>query len=326
MRVDGFVLCWFMNGSRVDYKQTMEIIWNSTSRERWDAAHASIDAAMQQHWTYGASMRAPGMSVHRAEEVIDGRTVALAQFICRRYGFALGVALCTRGPLWLEALPDVLKARIQRELKRSLPMRRPRFTLFSPAISNPSDPSMASLTRVLTGYSTVIVDLSPSIQQLRAGLHAYWRNRLAAAEKSGLTVAPVGLKLHEYRWVLQEEQRQRDRKNFYSLPLGFVDNYIDAGGEGSALILKAEHQSRPVAAMLFLIHGSSATYHLGWSYPQGRALNAHNLILWNAFEMLKQRGITKLDLGGVNTHELPGISRFKINTGGDVVTYAGGYV
>ncbi len=304
----------------------MDIHWNQTPQARWDAAHTSLGAAMQQHWTYGASMRAPGMQVHRAEALVDGRTVALAQFVCRRYGFLPGVALCTRGPLWLAELPDALKARIQRELKRSLPLRWPRFILFSPDLADPQHPSMATLTRVLTGYSTVIVDLSPTLQQLRAGLHAYWRNRLAFAEKSGLTVAAVGTTPRDYRWVLDEERRQRERKNFYSLPLGFVDNYIDAGGAGSALILKAGHQSRPVAAMLFLIHGSSATYHLGWTNPQGRALNAHNLILWNAFGQLKERGITRLDLGGVNTQDLPGISRFKINTGGTVVTYAGGYV
>jgi hypothetical protein len=304
----------------------MKIAWNHTSQARWDAAHAALSAPMQQHWTYGASMRAPGMTVHRAEVVIDGRTVALAQFICRRYGFMLGVALCTRGPLWLTDLPDAQKAYIQRELKRTLPLRWPRWTLFSPDLADPSDPSMASLTRVLTGYSTVIVDLSPSMVALRAGLHPYWRNRLASAEKSGLRITNVGTTPKDYRWVLEEERRQRERKNFYSLPLGFVDNYIDAGGAESALILKAEHQSRPVAAMLFLIHGSSATYHLGWTHAQGRALNAHNLILWNAFELLKQRGIIALDLGGVNTHDLPGISRFKINTGGRVVTYAGGYV
>lgn len=304
----------------------MEITWNKTPRERWDDAHASLGAAMQQHWTYGASMRAPGMQVHRAEVTVDGRTVALAQFVCRRYGRVLGVALCTRGPLWLAALPDESKAAIQRKLRRTLPLRRPRIILLSPDLVEPSHPSMATLTRVLTGYSTVIVDLSQTMQQLRAGLHPYWRNRLASAEKSALRIATVGQSPQEYRWVLDEERRQRERKHFYSLPLGFVDNYIDAGGAGSALILKAEYQSRPVAAMLFLIHGSSATYHLGWSHPQGRALNAHNLLLWNAFELLKQRGIAKLDLGGVNTHDLPGISRFKINTGGKVVTYAGGYV
>ncbi len=304
----------------------MDIRWNLTPREQWDAAHASLGASMQQHWTYGASMRAPGMQVHRAEVIIDGTTVALAQFVCRRYGYLLGVALCTRGPLWLAALTDAQKAQIQRELKRRLPLRWPRIALLSPDIRDPAHPSMASLTRVLTGYSTVIVDLSSPLPELRARLHGYWRNRLAAAEKSGLQIASVGTAPRDYRWVLDEENRQREKKRFYSLPLGFVDNYIDAGGAGSALILKAEHQSRPVAAMLFLIHGSSATYHLGWAHAQGRALNAHNLMMWTAFDLLKQRGVTRLDLGGVNTHDLPGISRFKINTGGEVVTYAGAYV
>jgi hypothetical protein len=304
----------------------MDILWNQTPRERWDEAHAAQGAAMQQHWNYGASMRAPGMQVHRAEVIIDGNTVALAQFVCRRYGYVLGIALCTRGPLWLAALTHAQQAQIQRELKRRLPLRRPRFILFSPDIRESGHPSMASLTRVLTGYSTVIVDLSLPLSQLRARLHGYWRNRLAAAEKSGLRIAIVGTTPRDYRWVLDEESRQREKKRFYSLPLGFVDNYLDAGGSESALILKAEHQSRPVAAMLFLIHGRSATYHLGWAHAQGRALNAHNLMMWTAFDLLKQRGVTKLDLGGVNTQDLPGISRFKINTGGEVVTYAGAYV
>lgn len=304
----------------------MQILWNQTSRERWDAEHASLAAALQQHWLYGASMRVASMQVHRAEIVADGRSVALAQFVCRRYGGLFGVALCTRGPLWLHEIPDTDKAILQRELRRSLPLRRPRLTLVSPDIADPHHPSMASLTRVLTGYSTVMVDLSQSLPALRAGLHGYWRNRLAMAERSGLAVAEVGTRPQDYRWVLEEEMRQREQKRFYALPTGFIDNYIEAGGSRSVLILKAEQQSRPVAAMLFLLHGSSATYQLGWTLPQGRKLNAHNLLMWRAFERLKERGIRKLDLGGVNTHDLPGISRFKINTGGDVVTYAGGYV
>jgi len=45
--------------------------------------------------------------------------------------------------------------------------------------------------------------------------------------------------------------------------------------------------------------------------------------LWKAVIYLKSQGIGMLDLGGVNTHDLPGISRFKLGTGGDVVTLAG---
>lgn len=306
----------------------MQILWNNTPRPGWDAAHASLGASLQQHWAYGDSLVTPRVQAHRAEVRLDGRTVALAQFLCRRYAGVVGVALCTRGPLWLERPSDVDCGRIYRALKRSLPLRRPRVILFSPDLTDDRDPALASLTRVLTGYSTVMLDLTQSEGQLRAALHAYWRNRLSSAERSALVIKEIAPLPEAYRRVLEEELRQRERKRFYALPTAFVDNYIAAHAEPqqAALILTAELQSRPVAAMLFLIHGSTATYQLGWSTAQGRTVNAHNLVLWRAMAMLKERGVKKLDLGGVNTEDLPGISRFKINTGGTVVTYAGGFI
>lgn len=306
----------------------MQIIWNDTPRPVWDTAHASLGASLQQHWGYGDSLVTPAVQVHRAEVRVDGRTVGLAQFLCRRYAGVIGVALCTRGPLWLERPSDADCSRIYRALKHSLPLRRPRVILFSPDLTDARDPALASLTRVLTGYSTVMLDLTQSDGQLRSALNPYWRNRLAAAERSSLAVNEIAPEPRAYRPVLEEEMRQRERKRFYALPTAFVDNYIAAHADPrqAALILTAEQQSRPVAAMLFLIHGSAATYQLGWSTAAGRAGNAHNLVLWRAMTMLKERGVKKLDLGGVNTEDLPGISRFKINTGGDVVTYAGGFV
>ena len=44
-----------------------------------------------------------------------------------------------------------------------------------------------------------------------------------------------------------------------------------------------------------------------------------------ALDLLRERGIASIDLGGVNTHSLPGISRFKLGTGGAVRTLAGTY-
>jgi len=40
---------------------------------------------------------------------------------------------------------------------------------------------------------------------------------------------------------------------------------------------------------------------------------------------LQARGVRQLDLGGVNTRALAGISRFKLGTGGRLVTLAGTY-
>jgi lipid II:glycine glycyltransferase (peptidoglycan interpeptide bridge formation enzyme) len=62
---------------------------------------------------------------------------------------------------------------------------------------------------------------------------------------------------------------------------------------------------------------------MGWADEQGRQLSAHNALLWAAVADLQSKGIEVLDLGGVNTHDLPGISRFKLGTGGRALTLAG---
>ena len=306
----------------------MHILWNQIDYLQWDQAHVALGGALQQDWAYGTSLKALGVECHRAEVILNGETVALAQFICRRYGFLVGIALCTRGPLWLKPVSADDQARIYRELKRSLPMGRPRFALFSPNAIDPGDPSLKKLTRVMTGYSTVLIDLTQTSEQLRAAMEGRWRNRLVAAERSGLDIIQTGANPAQYGWLLEEEQTQRKSKSFYGLPLEFVERYINARAQTTktTLILHAELNQERVAAMLFLIHGSAATYHVGWSNEVGRDTNAHNLLLWRAFEALRERGVRTLDMGGINTRQLAGISRFKIGAGGRVVTYAGTFV
>jgi hypothetical protein len=306
----------------------MHILWNQIDYLQWDQAHVALGGALQQDWAYGTSLKALGVGCHRAEVILNGETVALAQFICRRYGFLVGIALCTRGPLWLKPVSADDQARIYRELKRSLPMSRPRFALFSPDAIDPRDPSLRKLTRVMTGYSTVLIDLNQTSEQLRAAMEGRWRNRLVAAERSGLDIIQTGANPAQYGWLLEEEQTQRKSKSFYGLPLEFVERYINARAQTTktTLILHAELNQERVAAMLFLIHGSAATYHVGWSNEVGRDTNAHNLLLWRAFEALRERGVRTLDMGGINTRQLAGISRFKIGAGGRVVTYAGTFV
>ena len=78
--------------------------------------------------------------------------------------------------------------------------------------------------------------------------------------------------------------------------------------------------------MLFLLHGVAATYEIGWSGERGREMHAHNLLLWQAIGELQARGVRRLDLGGVNTGRSAGLARFKLGTGGEVLTLAGSYL
>jgi lipid II:glycine glycyltransferase (peptidoglycan interpeptide bridge formation enzyme) len=89
--------------------------------------------------------------------------------------------------------------------------------------------------------------------------------------------------------------------------------------------MAAELQNQRCAGMMFLLHGSTATYHLGWTDDIGREHSAHNLLLWQACALLAERGVRLLDLGGANTVANPGLARFKLGSGGRVVTWVGTY-
>ena len=314
----------------------MHIRWNAIQQSEWEQLQAPHITALQQDWAYGASFQAMGLDCHRAQVIKEGKTIALAQFICRRYLGVLGVALCTRGPVWLEELSALEQQKIYRELKRSCPLPKPRWLIFSPALTEHYHPSLVGLTRVMTGYSTVQIDLTKTNAQLRAACEGRWRNRLAAAERENMVIVHAADSALEIQWLLEEERTQRLQKNFHGLPTHFIEHYHAARADPSTtlLMLHAEsHQPTPhkennhrIAAMLFLLHGSTATYHVGWTNAEGRAKHAHNLLMWRAFEELRTLGIHTLDLGGINTRSLAGISRFKIGTGGQIVTYAGTYV
>ena len=95
----------------------MHIRWNAIQQSEWEQLQAPYITALQQDWAYGASFQAMGLDCHRAQVIKEGKTIALAQFICRRYLGVLGVALCTRGPVWLEELSALEQQKIYRELK-----------------------------------------------------------------------------------------------------------------------------------------------------------------------------------------------------------------
>lgn len=314
----------------------MQIRWNQIQQSEWEQLQAPLTTALQQDWAYGASFQAMGLVCHRAQVIKQGKTVALAQFICRHYAGVFGIALCTRGPIWCEPLSADDQQEIYRELKRSCPLRRPRWLIFSPSSTEAHDPSLASLTRVMTGYSTVLVDLTQASKQLRAACEGRWRNRLVAAEREKNMSIRVSNTDSEVQWLCEAEQAQRIEKSFHGLPPHFIQHYHAARADKSTtlLMLNAEvdspaqnnQEKNRIAAMLFLLHGSAATYHVGWTNEEGRSKNAHNLLMWRAFEELRKLGIQTLDLGGINTRSLAGISRFKIGTGGKIVTYAGTYM
>ncbi len=307
----------------------MKVAWDTVDADFWDAQHALAAAPLQQDWAYGACMKVLGVGVLRALVSQDGTPVAFAQFIVRRwFGQAVGLALCSLGPVWLQTLNAADKARVYQALRRSVPMKNLRWVAFTPYEAAGPELGLPAWRRVMTGMSTVMLDITPSMDTLRAQLEKRWRHRLGTAQASELTIHRVGTNAGQYRWLLDAEMQQREQRGLHGLPQQFFDIYVPARQQPSKTVLtmRADVGRDRVAGMMFLIHGQAATYQVGWTSDAGRDMHAHNLILWRGIEALRERGVRMLDLGGVNTIRSAGIARFKISTGGRVLTCAGTYI
>ncbi|MEQ1609184.1 MAG: GNAT family N-acetyltransferase [Hyphomonadaceae bacterium] len=314
----------------------LAISWNELSRVQWDAALASASASYQQDWAYGVALQAasPGVDVLRASIARpDSSLVALAQITARPFALIGRFALCTFGPVWIGDVSPDDRHEAYRLLRKSLPQRWPRLLVFTPDDPAGDTAGVKVMSRVMTGDATVLVDLTQDEATLRANFESSWRNKLSKAERSDLVVQKSGLKPAQYRWLIDAEAKQRQKRGYRAMPLELTERWQDAkadgakGDRGAGLaVFRADIGRDAAAGMLFLIHGSRATYHVGWTSNAGRDNAAHNLILWTAIKALKTRGVAVLDLGGVNTQSGAGIARFKLGTGGAVLQRAGAYV
>ena len=137
-------------------------------------------------------------------------------------------------------------------------MPRLKVVLFSPdrSVAQVDPAETQGLSRVMTGYSTVLLDLKQSLPTLKAGLEGKWRNRLnkaLATEKIRCHVQPS---LKRCEWLLGKEVDQREAKKFHGLPTNFVKAYIAAAADHrqAFVVAYAELGKNTVAGMLFLIH------------------------------------------------------------------------
>ncbi|MGS4982034.1 GNAT family N-acetyltransferase [Pseudosulfitobacter pseudonitzschiae] len=94
----------------------------------------------------------------------------------------------------------------------------------------------------------------------------------------------------------------------------------------AAILFEAFQGADPVAALLILRHGTTATYHIGHTTTAGRAASAHTLLMWTAMCWCAGHGHQWLDLGLVETQRNAGLARFKLGTGADVVPLGGTWV
>lgn len=300
----------------------MEIRWTAPSR----APLPGAQAAMQQHARYGAACTAWGREARVAEIWHGGARIGAGLTLLRRIGRLGGAALMSRGPVWAPGVEDEARAEALRALRRSAPIAGLRV-LFITAEDQTDAAALTAggLVQVQTPIHVAELDLTAPETVRRAAQTVKWRNRLVAAEGASLKIRRTALTPDPNHWLLHHEARQQRARGYRGLPPAFAAAWASTA-PGAAQLFVAHKGGDPLAAMLILMHDPVATYHIGWSGPEGRALNAHNLILWRAARWLAAHGIARLDLGAVNTEDAPGLARFKIGAGAAVRPLGGAWL
>lgn len=290
---------------------------------------------LQQHPHYGGALQAFGADTRWLEVRRGGDSLMAGLMLHRRFFRVIDATMGFMGPRFTEAASDeATRLEVLKALRGHFSPWRWRFLQLMPFLEGGDAERRllkhAGYRRILTGQSTIWVDLSPSEADLRARLDGKWRNQLKKAEGEHMTIAVGGAKPKHYVWILEKEAEQRRERGYRAIPLGLVPAFAAAGdhedGKPPLLSVTASIRGNPIAGALFLLHGTSATYHIGWVGEQGRDFNAQNLVMFNALSALTNRGIRWLDLGGINTGPGAGLARFKLGLGHAPTSYVGTYL
>lgn len=315
----------------------ISIVWNEGSVGDWDALFARAHrATLPQCFAYGRAMgrtyaRLPRLGVIRR----DGVPIGVVQILERRMLKLFHARQLHRGPVWLDGVEpdaDTLEATF-RLLRKACPRSLfSRVSLLPELAASPGNEALlrrCGFRRIGPGYQTVWLDLTPDEDALKAGLARDWRKRLRAAEKAGLVI-DIDWQAANLPWLMKQEHEQALGKGFRpmtgALAVRLRNALVKGGGAGNgALMVTALEGKTPVACILFFRHGSVATSQIGWASEAGRKSGAMRLVQWRAALALKERGVRTLDLGGINPDAAPGVSEFKLGTGGQPTETVGQY-
>ena len=161
-------------------------------------------------------------------------------------------------------------------------------------------------------YRTFVLDLAPSLEELRTRLDAKWRNKLKQAERNGLTViSETGAEA--YQTFCEMYLQMRRRKTFETtVDVNEFGKHPGKVGESTTYAhFDLPRQRNPYCGPRFFGLGQFR-YLPSWCHQRRRAhLEGRVPLQWTLIRFLKENGIRFYDLGGIDPAGNPGVYQFK---------------
>jgi hypothetical protein len=171
-------------------------------------------------------------------------------------------------------------------------------------------------------YRTLLVDLAPTLEEIRRQFDQKWRNQLNQSERNQLVVTE-GTDSESWRLFEQLYRDMMARKQFET-----TVSIEESGAMQAALpealklrVFIARHADEPVAGIACSFIGDTGVYLLGATNDQALKLRAANLLQWEALKKAKALGLLFYDLGGIDPETNPGGFHFKQGLSGQDVSH-----
>lgn len=234
-----------------------------------------------------------------------------------------GIAYVLWGPMWnqkgIPADPTIFR-QVIRALRNEFSVRRGlELRVFPPVFQRQND----FLKQIILdeGFCshddgktnrTLIIDLAPSLQEIRAFLDQKWRNCLNRAEKNGFELIE-GEEDYLFDEIAKIQSEMANRKGITDLGdvehLKKVQRYLPPGYKLRVILCLLNGEIH--AGAIFSAIGTSAVYLVGATSNAGMKSNGSYIIQWSFIKWLKEKGILYYNLNGINPVTNPGTYHFK---------------
>ena len=181
--------------------------------------------------------------------------------------------------------------------------------------------------------STVIIDTTPSLDDILASLNQKGRHAIRRAERDGVTAKAVPFTEENCRIMydlLKETAAGQWRTRSYDYYKAFWESFAS---KGVGQLFFAYFNDEVVASAYAMYLGQKGTYKDGASIRKRTAYGASHLLQWEVIKWMKSQDITSYDLCGTpssdkildESHPHYGLGRFKTSFNKHVTDYIGAY-
>lgn len=297
---------------------------DSISKSQWyQILQGFSDANIYQTWSYEA-INSGERSLSHLLLKKDREVVAAAQArIIQLPVIKTGIAYVLWGPMWrrLDVPEDVEVFRqALRALRNEFSLRRG-LVLRVHALAFRGKDDVLKQILVDEGFSfhddgkshrTLIINLEPSLKEIRAALDQKWRNCLNRAEKNGLEIIQ-GEDESLFDEIKKIYLEMASRKGLVDLSdiehLKKVQRDLPPGLKLKVILCRLNGEF--CTGAIFSAIGATAVYLVGATSNAGMKSSGSYIVQWAFMEWIKEKGLRYYDLNGINPETNPGTYHFK---------------